>query len=830
MRRNNRMAVLLAALIVVSLASKSYCQAGGGKKPKQITCIGEVVDLQGHSVAGAEVKFYIMEYGTGSNPYTVTEVGVSTTKADGAFSFNASAESDSYRYGYIVADKEAMAYGFGNWDMREGDKQLDIELGEPKQLAGIVVDDNDTPVSGAEVRIAFLIIGAMSDQRGLAGPPAMNMFATTTDNAGRFEFTRIPADATAEFHLKKAGRATISTYTRPSSTSEKLKYAPGQSDIKLTLPPEAKIEGMVVEGGSGKAVAGVEVTVKSNHEGGFFRREQVTTDENGKFSIGELVSEMYTLKLVPPTEGLADWVAQQVKVTTEAGKTKSDVKLELYKGGLFEVAVTEAISGKPVQKASASFRQQTNGDYLSAISDERGIARVRLMPGDYKLSGIFKEGYSRQREDEIITIADGKTTRIERQLTQMPKIAGVVRYEQGNPVQGVKLKICPMGTTKEIISDADGSFEVSWDPGRWHSSDTPAMVLLARYEKGNLAAAVDVDEDTRTQDLVLRRALTITGRVVNPDGKPIASARLTVMLRKDRWGSSIGRSQPTADEEGRFEIKALPTDNSYSLTARADGYGENRTDEIITDDAVDNRLDVGDLTLAVADLSVSGVVVDGADKPVAGAYVSSYGGNQQHQSTRTTADGKFKLDGMCAGTVRISASKAGAGQMSGSVETEGGATEVKIVMRERPSSTRYEPKRPQSLVRKALPDLKDLNINLPPASTADKMILVCFLDVEQRPSRNCLRQLSAKAQELKAKGVVVAAVQASKIDQNSLDEWGKKYDISFPLGMVRGDQEKARFTWGVRSLPWLILTDSRHVVAAAGFRLSELDAKIRAVE
>jgi hypothetical protein len=107
------------------------------------------------------------------------------------------------------------------------------------------------------------------------------------------------------------------------------------------------------------------------------------------------------------------------------------------------------------------------------------------------------------------------------------------------------------------------------------------------------------------------------------------------------------------------------------------------------------------------------------------------------------------------------------------------------------------------------------------------MILVCFLDVNQRPSRNCLRQLSAKAQELAAKGVVVAAVQASKIDQKSLDEWRARYDVSFPLGMVRGDQEKARFTWGVRSLPWLILTDSRHVVTAEGFGLSELDEKLR---
>jgi len=53
-----------------------------------------------------------------------------------------------------------------------------------------------------------------------------------------------------------------------------------------------------------------------------------------------------------------------------------------------------------------------------------------------------------------------------------------------------------------------------------------------------------------------------------------------------------------------------------------------------------------------------------------------------------------------------------------------------------------------------------------------------------------------------------------------------KYNISFPIGMVEDDAEKARLTWGVRSLPWLILTDSEHIVRSAGFRVDELNEKI----
>ena len=147
------------------------------------------------------------------------------------------------------------------------------------------------------------------------------------------------------------------------------------------------------------------------------------------------------------------------------------------------------------------------------------------------------------------------------------------------------------------------------------------------------------------------------------------------------------------------------------------------------------------------------------------------------------------------------------------------------------TGSNYVPKwRPPFLLGKPLPKLKDLKIDLLPANTAGKKILVCFLDIEQSPSRNCLRQLNERAQELKAKGMAIAAVQAPKIDENSLDEWRRKHNISFPFGTVQGDEDRARLTWGIRSLPWLILTDSRHVVIAEGFRLRELDAKIEQID
>ena len=131
-----------------------------------------------------------------------------------------------------------------------------------------------------------------------------------------------------------------------------------------------------------------------------------------------------------------------------------------------------------------------------------------------------------------------------------------------------------------------------------------------------------------------------------------------------------------------------------------------------------------------------------------------------------------------------------------------------------------------SLMGKVLPALDGIKVDFSPEQAKGRMILVCFWDMEQRPSRYCIRELAKRAEELKENGVTIVAVQASKVDENALNEWVKKYDIPFPVGMVQGDEEKSRFIWGVRSLPWLILTDRKHIVRAEGFTLTELDEKL----
>ena len=89
----------------------------------------------------------------------------------------------------------------------------------------------------------------------------------------------------------------------------------------------------------------------------------------------------------------------------------------------------------------------------------------------------------------------------------------------------------------------------------------------------------------------------------------------------------------------------------------------------------------------------------------------------------------------------------------------------------------------------------------------------------------CETQLSEKAQQLKDKDVSIVAMH-TKANEKKLDNWIKENNIPFPVGMIEGNEENLRYNWGVKSLPWMILTDENRVVVAEGFAVNELDEKI----
>lgn len=376
-----------------------------------------------------------------------------------------------------------------------------------------------------------------------------------------------------------------------------------------------------------------------------------------------------------------------------------------------------------------------------------------------------------------------------------------------------------------VRTDTEGKYELQFDPNGFGPVRGEFFDLYIRSLDRNLVAIKKFNKKDSVADVTLSPGIILSGRIVDINDSPMPNVSLSfvVIYMTRTCYFRFENSCPMSDENGRYEIRALWPEKRYSIIAKAKDYAERSIDKYFIDYAPDHRIELEPIVLKKANMSISGVVLDNNGKPVADARVSCYGEGQPSRSAATDKQGKFTIGKICAGPIDIRIFKNDpklVKPMSTRAKAEGGATDIKIIL---PPGQRQ----PLSLVGRHLPDIKDFKIAIPPADAKDKSFLVCFFDMNQRPSRNCIMRLAKQAKQLKSKSVTIVVVQASKVDEDKLNDWVKKNNIPLPIGMVQGDEEKTRFTWGVRSLPWLILTDKKHTVTAEGFSVAELDDKLK---
>jgi hypothetical protein len=492
-------------------------------------------------------------------------------------------------------------------------------------------------------------------------------------------------------------------------------------------------------------------------------------------------------------------------VSTSAGRTRTSNGVA-FADGAYEVTFDEAQPETRQLQASAVGYEPATSDQIKTDEGEHVI--------DFKLtrSASFSKATAGRPREEV-------------QPSGPRRITGVARDEQGKPVPNAIVRVYPR-LSSEGVTNAKGVFTL-----RLRRAPTGSMrreettYLLARQKERNLAAAVELDPSAETVDVTLVPGAILVGKVVDVDGKGIPKAKLSLTF----WTSTIGYGMPEnarLDPTGHYEIRAVPPGHRYSVNASAEGYGKRYT-RVTTGGAGNERIEVEPLVLSVANLSASGVVIDGLDQPISGIRIYAYGNGQPTRETFTDTNGRFTIENICAGQLNIQANsdRRAPRRLHGRATVKGGATDIRIVVSEMDSRGRPVPTRVPSLVGKPLPELENVGIKLAPADTEGKRILVCFWDVNQRPSRHCMTQIAQQIEMLEQKNVIVVAVQAAKVDQGTLDEWTKKYNIPFSV-VAEADAKKLRFSWGVKSLPWLILTDGKHIVRAEGFALTELDDKM----
>ena len=138
------------------------------------------------------------------------------------------------------------------------------------------------------------------------------------------------------------------------------------------------------------------------------------------------------------------------------------------------------------------------------------------------------------------------------------------------PVAKARIISWPLGSSSaNTTADDQGRFEIMRKPGE--------IVLFAYSEEAILAGFMPVRADRDNATVLVSKAASITGRVIDTDGKPRARNRIGIRLSPyDDYSTQFGVSF-ICDDDGRFTFKGAPAKSQGEVSASHDRDGRGRT-------------------------------------------------------------------------------------------------------------------------------------------------------------------------------------------------------------------------------------------------------------
>jgi len=781
---------------------------------------GRVVDYKARPVVGAVVAVYEAhrqdedQFGRVIGP-------VVRTDQQGCFALEA--DVTSQRDTYVVARKEGLALAWDGLNYGINTKNRGrflLVLERPAELTGVVVDHAGNPVAGARVRaLPKTSYHSRLRQRPIVAPE--EWFTTQTDAAGRFRFDACCTDVSSDFWIGASGWA--STYKFTTHRLSSCGFEVGRTDIRLSLPQEGKVTGRTVDRQTGEPVPNVPLVISAERQrediSNLYVPSRTRSDAKGNFQFPAMPAGKHSVEVYVPPDGTAEWAGLPVEIETQAGALLSGVEVPVTSGGLIEVAVRGAYTGNPLRHIRVYASQKEPRFWASTPTDADGNARLRVLPGDFEVSA-WGTGFLSWQTTEPISVADGQTVRLEAQLTPCDHVAGTVRDGHGKPVPDILVTMHPFGD--QIYTDETGRFIVAAN----REARAEGAWLIALDPDHDRAAAGQVVEKTKPVDLTLEPALTVTGRIADENDVPIPAVR--VALCASIGGLSDLGMETLTDPNGRFTTVVAPApagEFEHRASFHATDYAPKRYEKLPIEGKPGDTCELGTITLLAADQSISGVVVDADGMPAPHIPIflrGREGIDQPDKNTATDDRGRFRITRICKGPLRLQANFSSSPGGQAFIQAQAGKQDIRIVL---PGHlAKYE-----SLVGKPLPELTEIAALSSLGDIENRALLVCFFDMAQRPSRHCLSLLTKKANELRQKDVGILAIQAAEADAGALDGWARDQNIPFPLTTIEADVTKVRYSWGVQSLPWLILTDVAHVIQAEGFTVAELPRKLGSI-
>jgi beta-lactamase regulating signal transducer with metallopeptidase domain len=173
------------------------------------------------------------------------------------------------------------------------------------------------------------------------------------------------------------------------------------------------------------------------------------------------------------------------------------------------------------------------------------------------------------------------------QLADATTIKGQVLDPNGEPIEA---NVVAMPVTSQTVStDDEGNFELPWS-ATWVGEGQPICLMAWIWDDRDEAAIVEIEDPSQPVTIRLQRNPTLTGRVVDPNGRDIRS--LTISLAKRfRCRAPLRGLHPHLDPPGRFTCTMLPYGQKYKLEIEAKGYQPTE----VTIDATDMSIPVIDI-------------------------------------------------------------------------------------------------------------------------------------------------------------------------------------------------------------------------------------------
>ena len=418
-----------------------------------------VVDEQLAPLAGAVLR--ITRLDASSEP----------TKPDGEVRLELSVE-DGGRYGVEV--------GCAGYATKKLATKLDVagptDLGQivllpGGRILGVVVDEDDRPVAGADV-VVTPRASSLNDlaTRYRVGPDRyLGVFEQRTDADGRFSFDGVVADG--RVRVWAGAPRSLWTASEPFAV-----YADGEPvELKLGLErlgPDEIVEGIVLSP-DGVPVGGCAVRRDYRSPTAYFTR-WVTTGADGRFEFPALGVGRTDLRAEDPDERWSD----AVLTGAEAG---GELVLRFREPRFVDVRVEDAHSiavPEATVQAIARFEHDSQG-VGRAVPDEleRGVHRLREPAERFSLQ-IAAPGHA-DLETEAFQPGELPDSYVVR-LTKLPGLTGRVWIGE-QPAAGVRLQLA-----RALVEVGDG-FQVVYHRGFLTELDP-----YARFE-------VETDEEGRFQ-------------------------------------------------------------------------------------------------------------------------------------------------------------------------------------------------------------------------------------------------------------------------------------------------------------------------------------------